>query len=125
MQGWEMAAYERLRTEIVKSAVNDLRKALRKSKRLGYVCNEQKKLEEWFLSGWGQVLSGDNGEYIIEKCYQSYKTPPHPNGKQQMPDDIQKKICADYKNGVSTATITSRYGISADRLCRILKRWDI
>lgn len=71
---WQMAAYERLQTEIVRSAVKDLRKAIRKSKRLGFVCDEQIKLEQWFLSAWGQLLSGDNGAYIIEKCRQTYKT---------------------------------------------------
>ena len=25
-------------------------------------------IERWFLSDWGQILSLDNGELIIEKC---------------------------------------------------------
>ena len=70
---WQMEAYERLRTEIIKAAVYDLKKAIRKSNRLGAVCDEQKKMESWFLSSWGQLLSGDNGEYIIEKCHKDYK----------------------------------------------------
>ena len=71
--GWEMEAYERLRIEIVKSVVKDLKKAMRKSDRLGFVCGEQKNLEKWFLSKWGQFLCGDKGEYIIEKCLKTYK----------------------------------------------------
>ena len=68
MPGWQIEAYERLRTEIVRSAADDYKKALKKSDWLGEVCEEQEKLERWFLSPWGQALSGDNGEYIIEKC---------------------------------------------------------
>lgn len=66
--GWQMAAYERLRTEIVRSVVKDLEDAVKKSKRQGAICEEQKRLEKWLLSQWGQLLSGDNGEYIIERC---------------------------------------------------------
>ena len=68
MPGWQIEAYERLRTEIVRSVVKDLEKAVRKSKRQGTICDEQKNLEMWFLSKWGQLLSEDNGEYIIERC---------------------------------------------------------
>ena len=68
MPGWEMEAYERLRTEIVRAVVFDLKKAIRKSNRAGAICEEQKELEKWLLSKWGQLLSGDNGEYIIERC---------------------------------------------------------
>ena len=75
--GWQMAAYERMRTEIVRLAVADLRKAIKKSKRMGVICAEQVELEQWFLSPWGQMLSGDNGRYIIEKCNQTYKRYPY------------------------------------------------
>ena len=71
MPAWEIEAYERLRTEIVRSVVKDLEKAVKKSERQGSVCGEQKKLEKWLLSKWGQMLSGDNGEYIIERCRQA------------------------------------------------------
>lgn len=69
--GWQMEAYERLRTEIVRSVVKDLERAVRKSERQGAVCDEQKALEKWLRSKWGQLLSGDNGEYIIERCRQT------------------------------------------------------
>ena len=68
MPAWEIEAYELLRTEIVRSAVKDLEKAVKKTERQGTMCAEQKKLERWFRSKWGQFLSGDNGEYIIERC---------------------------------------------------------
>ena len=68
MPGWRIEAYERLRVEIVRSVVRDLEKAIRKSNRQGAICEEQKSLERWLLSKWGQFLSGDNGEYIIERC---------------------------------------------------------
>lgn len=76
--GWQMEAYERLRTEIVRLAVIDYKKALRKSNREGAVCKEQRNLERWFLSKWGQMLCEDMGECIIEQCLRSYKAA---NGK--------------------------------------------
>lgn len=122
MPGWQMEFYERLRAEIVKSAVDDLRKAIRKSKRLGYACDEQIKLEKWFLSKWGQLLSGDNGEYIIEKCHETYKIGTHGNGKSLVPDDVQRQICADYRNRVKRKDILKKYGISEHQFYRILRR---
>ena len=120
-----MAAYERLRTEIVRSAVTDLRNAIKKSIRLGYVCDEQKSLEAWFKSKWGQALSGDNGELIIEKCHQTYKKYRSTNSKPVLPDDIQKQICKDYQDAVKTEVILERYHITSCQLYRILRRWDV
>ena len=120
---WQMEAYETLRTEVVKSAVRDLQKAMRKSDRLGCVCGEQRKLEQWFLSKWGQMLSGDNGKYIIEKCRKTYKSRVFTNGRQQLPDEVQKRICADYESGMGAKDIQSKYGISSDQMHRIIRRW--
>ena len=55
--------YEDLRIAIVAKAVSDYRVALASD-------NERyiKPLEKFFLSSWGQFLSGDNGEYIIDRC---------------------------------------------------------
>lgn len=69
----QMEAYERLRAAVVKSAVEELKQAIRKSKRMGCVCEEQKKAEEWFRSKWGQFLCGEYGEYIINRCRENYK----------------------------------------------------
>ena len=68
MQEWQIEAYERLRIEIVRQAAKELECAVKKSKRQGHMCDEQKNLEKWFRSKWGQFLCGDNGEYIIKKC---------------------------------------------------------
>lgn len=125
MQAWELAAYERLRTEIVKSAVWDLRKAIRKSNRIGAICEEQIKIEEWLLSKWGQLLSGDNGEYIIEKCHQTYKQQLYRNGKAKVPDSVQKEICADCRNGLSRKEILRKYKISEGQYYTILRRWSV
>ena len=121
--GWQMEAYERLRAEIVKSAVNDYLKALRKSDRLGHVCDEQTKLEDWFVSKWGQFLSGDNGEYILERCRNNYKPRVYRNGRKMLPDDVQKKICADYKSGMRLLHISQKYKVSINRIQTALRRW--
>ena len=55
--------YDVLRFAIIQQAVKDYESALRRR-------NESKflTLERWFMSDWGQFLSGDLGEQIIEKC---------------------------------------------------------
>lgn len=124
MPGWQMEFYERLRAEIVKSAVDDLRKAIRKSKRLGYTCDEQIKLEKWFLSKWGQLLSGDNGEYIIEKCHETYKIGP--DGRRSwIPDDVQREIWVDFRNGMARKEIYKKYGVTESQCRRIFRRVDV
>ena len=110
--GWQMEAYQRLRTEIVWSAVKDYKKALKKSERDGAVCREQRTLERWFLSKWGQMLSGDNGEYIIEHCRQTYKHRMSKYGKGAMSSEKEKKIQEDLRNGLSKREISRRYNIS-------------
>ena len=64
----EIEGYERLRTVVVRQVVGEYRGALKKSARKGETCQEQGSLEKWFLSPWGQTLSGDNGKLIIELC---------------------------------------------------------
>ena len=48
---------ENLRSVIVISAIDDYRKAKTESEIIA--------LKKWFLSDWGQLLSGNLGEYII------------------------------------------------------------
>lgn len=122
--GWQVEGYERLRAEIVKSAVDDYKKALKKSDRLGCRCAEEIKLKKWFLSNWGQLLCEGNGEYIMEKCCQTYKTSGNKKGKQHIPDDIQKRVYKDYLNGVDNKTIIERYGISHSTIHNIVRRWE-
>lgn len=69
--------YEELRCAIVLRAVTDYRNALKYGKTY-----EVESLEKWFLSEWGQLLSHDNGAYIIEKVKQSIKGGAH-NGRKQ------------------------------------------
>ena len=115
--GWQTEAYERLRTAILKSAVFDLQKAMRRYARLGFVCDEQTKLEAWFLSEWGQMLSGGNGEYIVERCRKTYKPRNAPRAERRISH-------ADYINGVKYKTIMQKYNISSTTIYNIVRRWQ-
>ena len=123
MPGWQIEAYERLRIQIVKSAVTDLKRAIRKSVRLGEVCDEQKKLEGWFLTKWGQMLSGDNGELIIEKCHNEHKDKFARKARWKTSEETQKSILDDYQNGVSRREILKKYGITIPQYEKVLRTW--
>lgn len=69
--------YEELMCAIVLQAVKDYRKALKHG-----TPREVLDLENWFLGEWGQLLSNDNGAYIIEKVKQDVKGGAH-NGRKQ------------------------------------------
>lgn len=60
--------YERLFIHVIKQAVNDYKRALRKNDNYTMAT-----IEKFFLSDWGQWLSYGYGEYIIEKCKKSVK----------------------------------------------------
>ena len=120
---WQMEGYQRLRTEIVKDAVNDYHKALKKSDRIGEICREQTALEHWFLSPWGQILSGDNGELIIEKCRANYKNISNSKAREFIPQDIQMQIYEDYKE-LGYKAVLKRYKISQKSLYAIVRRWQ-
>lgn len=111
-----------LRAEIVRLAVGDLKKAMRKSDRLGYVCDAQKNLEKWFLSPWGQALSDDNGERIIDRCRKTYKQGA---GERDLliSDDIAKKMCADIKSGMSGAAIAAKYDTTEHIVISAWRKW--
>ena len=62
-----------LEVAILKVAANDYKEALRGKQKDPFddkTIKEIKKLEKFFLSNWGQFLSGYQGELIIEKCRQ-------------------------------------------------------
>lgn len=120
--GWQMAAYERLRIEIVRSAVIDLKRALRKTDREGVVCNEQIALERWFRSKWGQLLSGDRGEYIIEKCHQNYKRAHGKLRAAPMTKETEDRAYSDYKAGLSKKEILEKHNITSYQYCQMLRR---
>lgn len=122
--GWQMEGYHKLRTAVVQLAVDDYRKALKKSQKIGEVCAEQTKLEKWFLSQWGQLLSGDNGELIIEKCRASCKSIPNTKSRQLLADDIQQKIYQEYRDGVRYNAILQKYKIKPSTLYNIVRRWE-
>ena len=58
-----MDGYDALKVAIIRRAVSDYNISLRKNDLF-----HQKKLEKFFLSEWGQMLSDNYGEYIIEQC---------------------------------------------------------
>ena len=58
-----MFDYTEIRAAILRQAVKDYKKALELR---NYA--ERSKLERFFLGEWGQWLSDNNGEYIIDKC---------------------------------------------------------
>ena len=55
--------YENVRFAIIEQAINDYKRALKK-RNGGSILY----FECWFLSPWGQMLSGGQGDYIIEQC---------------------------------------------------------
>lgn len=59
--------YENVRVGILNQAIYDYKTALKKDDN-----GQIQHLEKWFLSEWGQMLSGGNGSYIIEKVKKEY-----------------------------------------------------
>ena len=59
--------YHLLAIEIIRVAVEDYRKELIKSKKQNMKTRECYRLERFFRSDYGQMLSFGRGEYIIEK----------------------------------------------------------
>ena len=58
-----MTGYERVQLAIVTQAIKDYKIALKRKNKAQII-----ELEQWFLSPYGQKLSGNNGEYVIKKC---------------------------------------------------------
>lgn len=120
---WQMEAYERLRTEVVRSAVQDYKHALRKSAKEGRKCDKEKALERFFLSGWGQLLSGDNGEVIIEKCREDFAYVPHPRSNKKMSEETEILICEEYHKGMTIRAVAKKYGVCQETAARCIKKW--
>ena len=98
--GWEY----RLILNILRTAKADYIQALRKRKR-----KQINELEEFFLSDYGQALSMDNGEEIIEKC-------------QKLAGDIRGTTLS-YKGEVKTVAEWSKIkGISVETIRSRLRR---
>ena len=114
--------YERLRTEIVRQAVADLQRELRRSDRLGQVTDEVIKLEKWFLSKWGQMLSGDNGEYIISQCRKTYKLTGRQNHANPVTKEVEAKAHRDYKAGMTKKQIMKKHNLTEFQYFQMLRR---
>ena len=103
---------ELLRIEIVGSAVRDLKTAMAESDRKGRKTSRQIALERWFLSTWGQLLSGGNGEEIIDRCRRTYKVGRHKNGVQRVPEQTKRAILEDWERGMLQKDIAKKYNVS-------------
>ena len=60
--------YTNVRVGILQRAIKDYKRALRREDK-----GTEKHLERWFLSEWGQFLSGNTGEKIIIKARKEVK----------------------------------------------------
>lgn len=61
-----MNVYERVAAAILRQAMRDYKIALLRNSP-----SHITKLERFFLGEWGQFLSSNHGEYIIEQCRKS------------------------------------------------------
>ena len=120
---WQYGFYERLRQEILKVAVDDYKTSIRKSKRIGYKCTQEQALENFFLGEWGQLLSNDHGEYIVERCRKDHRYVPSPKSRPQLTKEKQRELIADYLNGINRAELARKYGISERHVYRLVARW--
>lgn len=114
---------ERLRIAIVAQVVEELKRAMLVSDREGEKCQQQKDLERWLLSPWGQTLSGNNGEKIIRLCQRTYNVNRYRNGKAKIPDKVKEQIRNDWKSGMKRSAIRRKYGVSAHWLDQTIVRW--
>lgn len=120
---WQYDFYDRLRQEILTVAVDDYKTAIRKSKRLGYKCTQEQALENFFLGEWGQLLSGDHGEYIIERCRKDHRYVPSTRGHQKLTKEKQRELIAEYLNGTSCVDLAKKYGVGTESVYRCIGRW--
>lgn len=65
--------YRNLQAAILTLAIFDFEKAIKKEKKSGKPSAERIALQKWFLSDWGELLSGGHGDYIISRCYNNVK----------------------------------------------------
>lgn len=120
---WQFDFYDRLRQEILTVAVGDYKTAIRKSKRLGYKCTQEQALENFFLGEWGQLLSGDHGEYIVERCRKEHRYVPSTNSRPKLTLEKQRELAADFLNGYTRASLAMKYGVGEETVSRCIERW--
>ena len=120
---WQYDFYLRLRQEILKVAVDDYKTAIRKSKRLGEKCTQEQALENFFLGEWGQLLSNDNGEYIVERCRKEHRYVPSTKSRPKLTQEKQRELAADFLNGYTRASLADKYGVGEETVSRCIERW--
>lgn len=120
---WQLPGYERLRIEIVRSAVEDYKAALRTSAIIGTKCEKEIELEEFFLSGWGQALCGGYGRYIMAKCRKNTKRRTKKSRGCKITDEDQVAIITDWKNGMTYKQIAEKYGVDHSTISVHMERW--
>lgn len=120
---WQWEGYERLRVEIMKTAVQDYKAAMRKSAREGRKCEKEIALERFFLGAWGQFLSGDNGELIIEKCRTGKQYTNGKQGHSKLSVEDELDIHADFSKGMTGKEISEKYGVCEETVRRCVRKW--
>lgn len=59
----DLSGFDALRVEILRHVIRDYNAALKHGNE-----HSQRRLEAWFRSPWGQLISGDQGDEIIKTC---------------------------------------------------------
>lgn len=121
---WQIPGYENLRLRILQQAVDDYRAAIKKSRLKGEKIEAEDELEKFFLSHWGQMLSGDNGKYIIDRCQKDHSSNRRQGQSQKLTDDEQVAVVSDYLNGMKARELRQKYGITYNDIQRYLKKWS-
>ena len=70
--------YDNVRIAILTQAIKDYKRALKRKSTFSV-----RAYERWFLSAWGEMLSGGNGAYIIEKTKNQVIGGKRKNGRKQ------------------------------------------
>ena len=81
--------YERLANAIVLQAVADYRTALKKIKahpKNRQAIDEALEIEKFFRSGWYQMLTGVDGEFLIRKLQEEIRQSESIRGKKNKSD---------------------------------------
>ena len=112
---------ELLRVEIVASVVRDLKTAMAESDRRGHTTNRQISLENWLLSTWGQMLSGGNGEDIIDRCRRTYRVEKHKNGVAKISEQTKETMLKEWEKGMSQRDVAKKYGVSQSWFHKLIR----
>ena len=67
-----------------------------------------------FLGEWGQMLSGNIGEQIIEQCRRGATVRGQKGRRDAKTEKEQRRIVSDYLNGGNRTAILQQYRITDD-----------